>query len=271
MIRLLLQYLQLNPTYKTIILYVLNYSRNLHLPDGQTRPQPRRPPLPTQPVPSAIQTHPLYDALPRQPIHPATHKQSGTTERLANQGHSTEGSFTFLTSTCSEGEPTENSDTTDVSRETYIVNVNRPRPTKDSSGPVLQCSQTIHSQDCRAAPHDDRFLTDIQRPSDKQVNVRGSSAYQPQPVHLTQTTLSGSNSHCKSQSIEKNNQTDVYSYPHSSDGLPSSLADSSVQVEIVQMRDNLKYFHQLKAHQKWVSIVQMLYHLLQSLHVSTSM
>ncbi len=195
-------------------------SRNLQLPDGSRteRPRPRKPPSHTTITP--LITHPHTDVQPRLPLLPVPHPPS------QDLPHS---SFTFLTSTCSEPSNIEESVTPG---DTYIVDNPSPQHLETDDYYTIQ---TISP------------LVDASTPR-----------YKLQPLLLTHSDSSSSRMSDQFNS-STDSQEDVYTPAHSPvieqplepTLLLPTLTDPSVQRELVQMRDTLKHFHQLKARQKY--------------------
>lgn len=181
--------------------------RSLNLPDRQLRPQPKRLLISATPLFSLTQPCPLSDVRPREPIHHSPHIPMPMMPH-PQVGHS-DGSFTFLSSTCSEGEAAEDTNTTVASTLETPGSYGRGHHYTSPSHVCVQYEDHGHTH---------HHLTNEQRATDSRCSGAGGMA------------------HC-------------VGYTHT-DGLPSCLKDSSVQMEILQMRETLRSFHLLKDRQK---------------------
>ncbi len=194
-------------------------SRNLQLPDGSRteRPRPRKPPSHITIAP--LITHPHTDVQPRLPLLPVPHPPS------QDLPHS---SFTFLASTCSN---LSNIDESATPGDTYIVDNPSPQHLETDNHYTIQTISPL---------------------------VDASTRYKLQPLLLTHSDSSSSRMSDRFNS-STDSQEDVYTPAHSPvikqplepALLPPTLTDPSVQRELVQIRDTLKHFHQLKARQKY--------------------
>lgn len=232
--------------------------RSLQLPDGghRERPQPRRfelsftsnPPHHHISHPPQFHTsHPLSDTQPRKPLLPAPHPLTHHQPR--------QSSFTFLTSTCSGASQTELSNN---SGDTYILEapslehsahhgLNRDVSLSDdqrterlshSSANVDTVPEHLHKPLLPVYSDSSSLLTFDSR------NSYSLDSEQAAATHtLSQESHRSILSSCEDQAPREQD-------PEESDVLPPSLNDPSVQREMVQIRDILKHFHQLKTRKK---------------------